>query len=113
MNAKGPQASQVPLYAHRLGLGQAWRTRWLCSPGLAPLHPRTFMRSRFLDNFVLRSAAMLTSAVLRDPSRARPRMRTDAYAGASSYVARVSPPRGPALVSRGRACPRVFARNLR
>lgn len=115
MNARagGPRASQVPLYAHCLGLGQAWRTRWPCSPGLAPLHPRTFMRSRFLDNFVLRSAAMLASAVLRAPSRARPRMRTAAYAAASSYVARVSLPRGPAYVARVRACPGVFARSFR
>lgn len=36
-------------------------------PGPPPWRPRTFMRSRFLDNFVLRSAAMLAPARSRAP----------------------------------------------
>lgn len=64
-------ASLVPPYTHWLGRSQARRTGWLCPPGLAPLGSRTFMRSRFFDNFVLRSAAMLASASLRHAALAR------------------------------------------
>lgn len=95
------RASLVSPYAQCLGRGQAGRTAWPCPPSLAPLCPRTFMRSRFLDNFVLRSAAMLAPA--GSPPAfplALLRMRAAAYAAALFYVARIPSPCGPASACR-------------
>lgn len=106
-------ASLVPPHAQCLGLGQAGRIGWPYPPGMAPQCPCTFMRSRFLDNFVLRSAAMLASARPRAPPRAALRTRAAAYAAASFYVARLSLPWGPAPASRARRRQGLFTRRLR
>lgn len=108
-------ASLVPPHAQclGLGLGQAGRIGWPYPPGMAPQCPCTFMRSRFLDNLVLRSAAMLASARPRAPPGAPLRTRAAAYAEASFYVERVSVPCGPAPASRARRRQGLFARRLR
>lgn len=81
-------------------------------PGPLLSRPRTFMRSRFLDNLVLRSAAILSPVRRRAPPLGSPRMRQAACVSASYYVARVLPPLGSAPVSRVPKLPALFALRL-
>lgn len=94
-----------PSFARRLGPGQVGTIGCPYRPAWLSQCPRTFMRSRFLDNFVFRSAAMVASAQRRTPAAsltAHARSRVRSCVALVTRAAPLRPAAPPLRVARGR-----------